>query len=96
MAEDGFRNDSVNLWKQALNEILSGGVPASAKWTDIGRMSAVLAVVGSQQNSNHMFFPTGGGFDLGGAAFYKEEPGLPCSECWRPNPGSRKALCFVL
>ncbi len=75
MAEDSFRKECLKLWKQALNDIFPNKVPASAKWTEIAEMSAVLAVVGSQPNSNHIFFPTGGGMDLDGAAPYNEEPG---------------------
>lgn len=75
MEEDAFQKESLKLWTQALNKVFPKGVPSSAKWTDIAEMSAVLAIVGSQPNSNHMFFPTGGGMDLEGATPYKEEPG---------------------
>ncbi|MBB5061402.1 hypothetical protein HDF16_006138 [Granulicella aggregans] len=58
-----------------MNKIFSNGIPTSAQWTDIAKMSAVLEIVGSQPNSNHMYFPRSGGLDLAGSAPYKEEPG---------------------
>jgi hypothetical protein len=75
LAEDSFRKESLKLWRQALNSIFPKGIPATSKWTDISRMSAVLTVLGSLANSNHMFYPTGGGMDLEGAAPYEEESG---------------------
>jgi serine/threonine-protein kinase len=38
-------------------------------------MSAVLNKIGSQPNSNHMFYPTSGGMDLDGAYPFENEPG---------------------
>jgi hypothetical protein len=38
-------------------------------------MRAVLSHISSLPNSNHMFYPTGGGMDLDGAAVFDEEPG---------------------
>ena len=75
MEEDNFREQCLADWKQSLIEIFSSGIPASAQWTDIQEMGKVLATVGSRQNSNHVFFPTGGGRDLDGAEIYSEEPG---------------------
>jgi hypothetical protein len=71
---DDFRNLSLNLWTGLIKDIFPTEIPASARWTDLKSMSTVLDLIGKQQNSNHMFYPTGGGMDLEGAFPFEEEP----------------------
>jgi serine/threonine-protein kinase len=70
-----FRKSNLKLWAQLMKEIFPYGIPASATWTDLDSMGSVLTKIGSRPNSNHMFYPTGGGMDLSGASPFNEEPG---------------------
>ena len=74
MSRDDFREESLALWGAALGSIFPDGIPASAKWTDLASIASVLNKVGTKPDSNHMFFPTGGGLDLDGASVLEEEP----------------------
>lgn len=72
---DEFRDLSLGLWKRLMVDLFPSGMPTSAQWTNLDAISSVLDTVGSRPNSNHMFFPTGGGMDLKGASSFGEEPG---------------------
>ena len=62
-------------WTDLLEGLFPIGIPVSAKWEDLASMSSVLNHVGLRLNSNHMFYPTGGGNDLRGAFPFDEESG---------------------
>lgn len=65
----------MSTWTDILEGLFPAGIPESAKWEDVGAMSHVLNLVGSKAQSNHMFYPSGGGMDLLGAFPFNEEPG---------------------
>ena len=73
--EDGFRKFSLGLWEELIRGLFPEGIPTSAQWTELKAMSSVLNFIGSKENANHMFYPTGGGMDLEGAVRFDEEPG---------------------
>jgi hypothetical protein len=81
-----FRDSSLATWTDLLEGLFPTGIPESAKWTDVATMSSILDDVGSQSNSNHMFYPTGGGNDLRGAFPFDEESG-----CLALKTGERSA-----
>jgi len=72
---DDFRESSLSTWTALLEELFPTGVPVSAKWEDLTSISSVLNPIGLQEQSNHMFYPTGGGMDLIGASPFDEESG---------------------
>lgn len=72
---DDFRKTSLRKWAGLLEAVFPTGIPSSAQWPDLTSISSVLNKVGAQQNSNHMFYPTGGGMDLEGSSVYEEEDG---------------------
>lgn len=74
-ATNEFRESSLKMWADSLAGLFPKGVPASHTWADVASMSSVLSRVSSQPNSNHMFYPTGGGMDLEKVSPYLEEPG---------------------
>jgi hypothetical protein len=83
---DDFRETSLRTWAGLLEGVFPTGIPSSTKWTNLASMSSVLNRIGSQPNSNHMFFPTGGGMDLEGSSLYEEE-----DECLALKTGNRVA-----
>jgi hypothetical protein len=70
-----FQKMSLKVWSGALDAIFPGGIPQSKQWTDLRTIASVLNMIGQADQSNHMFYPTGGGMDLIGASKYEEEPG---------------------
>jgi hypothetical protein len=86
MATNDFRESSLATWTAILEGLFPTGIPASAKWEDVASISSVLDDIGSQSNSNHMFYPTGGGNDLRGAFAFDEESG-----CVALKKGERSA-----
>jgi hypothetical protein len=57
---DKFNED----WKANIDDIFDGKVPKEYEWRNISEIVRVLNVIASRQNSNHMFYPTGGGEDV--------------------------------
>ena len=74
MGRDDFRETSLKAWGKSLDAIFPNGIPSSARWTDHHDIAKVLNIIGAKPNSNHAFFPTGGGLDLEGAAVLEQEP----------------------
>lgn len=55
-------------WQLILNEIFPNGIPQFSIWADNNEIIKVLNKLGSFDNSNHLFYPDGGGMDLNGAS----------------------------
>lgn len=55
-------------WEFILQKIFSNGIPEYSKWTNHSEIIKVLNKIGSYDNSNHMFYPGGGGLDLRGSS----------------------------
>ena len=72
---DEFRERSLLAWTEGLQEVFPSGIPVSNEWNDVDSMASVLDKIGVRAQSNHMFFPMGGGHDLLGASPYREEAG---------------------
>lgn len=53
----------INNWNATLNKMFPSGVPKYAVWNDVVVISKVLEKL-SAKNTNHIFFPNGGGQDL--------------------------------
>lgn len=53
-----------NLWLSILNNIFPVGIPKHCEWNNIDAIINVLNIIGSVNNSNHMFYPDGGGLDI--------------------------------
>jgi serine/threonine-protein kinase len=66
MGSKDFSAEAMAKWTKTLDEIFSGKIPSSRVWTQVEEIDLVLAKVGSAKDSNHMFFPDGGGMDLEG------------------------------
>ncbi|WP_341906643.1 hypothetical protein [Fluviicola taffensis] len=60
-------------WIEIEGKIFPSGLPERCEWTDINEIVNVLKTIGSIRNSNHMFFPRGGGLDLEDANISVEE-----------------------
>ena len=59
-----FDEKNKKDWVNILSEIFPTGVPNSSEWTDLPTIVKMLKTIGSIDNSNHMFYPTGGGLDI--------------------------------
>lgn len=59
-------------WKKIHNSIFGDNVPSQCTWTNRTAIIDVLNKIGKVENSNHMFFPNGGGLDLLGASISHE------------------------
>lgn len=54
--------------KQTIKSIFPNEVPLNETWEDSNEILNILNKIGSVDESNHLFYPTGGGFDLKGAS----------------------------
>ncbi len=54
-------------WSDLINSIFPHGAIHEATWTQIDQITKILDLIGRVRNSNHMFCPRGGGFDLTGS-----------------------------
>lgn len=68
-----FREENLEKWEKAISEVFPNGIPEKCEWSNNEEIVKVLNIIG-KANLNHTFYPTGGGFDLGGAelSFEKE------------------------
>jgi len=64
---DEFREQNPKDWKRVIDQLFPGAIPFHARWEGPAAL-AVLNHIGSVQNVNHLFFASGGGLDLTGAA----------------------------
>ncbi|WP_421990962.1 serine/threonine protein kinase [Qipengyuania sp.] len=65
--ENDFHSRNIREWVELQRLLFPSGRPSTSKWEDIPSILNILAAVSKNQALNHMFFPTGGGFDLAGA-----------------------------
>jgi hypothetical protein len=55
-------------WESIIREVFTNGIPKFAEWDKNDEIIKVLKKIGSFKNSNHLFYPDGGGMDLDGAS----------------------------
>ena len=55
-------------WELVLQNVFPNGIPEFSKWTNHNEIIKVLNKLGSYDNSNHLFYPNGGGLDLEGSS----------------------------
>ncbi|MBS1744009.1 MAG: serine/threonine protein kinase [Bacteroidetes bacterium] len=72
MSSEDFNIECSKDWKKIHEQIFGTIIPKHAEWTDIDDIVKVLNTIGIIPNSNHMFFPDGGGLDLEGAKLSHE------------------------
>ncbi len=76
------RNDQD--WKNIHHSIFGENIPHHYEWNTRDEIIRVLNAIGKVKDSNHIFFPSGGGMDLEGAIFSHEKDcielnaGVPC------------------
>lgn len=71
----------MKIWSEILNELFVNSIPKYSIWDDNASISNILTNVGKHDNSNHMFYPDGGGFDLKSVEMAAE------SDCVELNTG---------
>lgn len=59
-----FYENNRQSWIEIQNKIFPTGIPKNCEWTNLDDIVNVLNIIGSVDNSNHMFYPTGGGLDV--------------------------------
>jgi hypothetical protein len=69
-----YDEENLKNWLDIQSAIFPMGLPAHCEWTDVTEIVQILNKIGSYDNSNHMFYPTGGGLDVEGAKL-SSEPG---------------------
>jgi hypothetical protein len=67
MATDEFKIKSTEKWHIVHNEIFGNSMPYYTEWKSPNDIIRILQIIGKHSNSNHLFFPDGGGMDLRGA-----------------------------
>jgi len=70
--QDYFERNPLQ-WKEIQDRLFPTVWPARAVWETLEDIIAVLKVVSSIDNLNHMFLPQGGGQDLDGVCISREE-----------------------
>lgn len=65
--------EHLNVWELMLKKIFPISIPNGCVWEDKEQIISILNVVGTVADSNHMFFPFGGGLDIAGAALSNEK-----------------------
>jgi len=68
-----FSERNKKDWIEIQEKIFPTGLPERCEWTDRNEIVNVLKAIGSVRNSNHMFYPRGGGLDVEGANISVEE-----------------------
>lgn len=59
-----FQEEGEKKWLEIQEKIFPSGTPKHHEWIIKEDIIKVLNTVGSLDNSNHMFYPTGGGLDI--------------------------------
>jgi len=72
MEEEDFFKTNARDWTRIHHEIFGNTIPSRYEWTKPEDIVAVLNKIGRVPNSNHSFFPMGGGLDLEGARLAEE------------------------
>lgn len=65
--------NNLNTWEGILNNLFNNSIPNYCQWQDIDAIVNILNKLGSVPNSNHMFYPSGGGLDVKGALMSNEK-----------------------
>ena len=60
-------------WNAILNSIFGNVIPSDYKWTETNEMINVLNKIGTDNSTNYMFFPGGGGMTLTSANHSQEK-----------------------
>lgn len=55
-------------WESIIREVFAFGVPKFSEWHKKEEIIRILNKIGSFKNSNHLFYPDGGGMDLEGSS----------------------------
>jgi len=63
-----FYEQNIKDWIQIHKEIFPVGIPKHCEWTNLDEIISILNIIGSKEQSNHMFYPTGGGLDVKSAS----------------------------
>lgn len=74
-----YREKQLKEWDDMLTHLFGGRIPLQCTWVKNTDIINVLQVIGKKPQSNHTFFPTGGGLDLAGADVSVE---LDCIELY--------------
>jgi hypothetical protein len=69
-----YDQENLKNWLEIQKIIFPAGLPKHCEWTDLNQIVEILNIIGSYDNSNHMFYPTGGGLDVESANL-SSEPG---------------------
>lgn len=67
MSDSAFDITNTLDWAKIHQDIFLNVIPTSATWTGTQNIIDILNIIGSSKNTNHLFFPDGGGLDLLGA-----------------------------
>lgn len=59
-----FYEQNLEDWNQIQKKIFPIAVPKHCEWTRLHEIISILNLIGSKEQSNHMFYPTGGGLDI--------------------------------
>lgn len=81
-----FYEKNRQSWIEIQNKIFPIGIPKHCEWTKLEDIISVLNTIGSVDNSNHMFYPTGGGLDMVSSKMSTE------ANCIEINTGSTDIL----
>jgi serine/threonine-protein kinase len=73
MSKEDFKIANQTDWQNIHKTIFADNIPNNIQWTNIDDIIRVLNAIGSVNDSNHTFFPSGGGLDLDGAAKSQEQ-----------------------
>lgn len=68
-----FDKQNAQDWITIQKEIFPAGIPLRCEWSDREIIVSILKKIGAIENSNHMFFPTGGGLDIENANLAAEK-----------------------
>jgi len=79
---EAYIKENLSKWSAMLRQLFRENIPQSMTWSTLPEIVMVLKQVGAEGDVAHMFYPTGGGNDLKGAAVSPSEAG--CIEL-RPN-----------
>lgn len=68
-----FDEENRKDWIHIHQQIFPLGIPLHCEWKDRSTIINIINAIGSKDNSNHMFYPTGGGMDVESAKPSNEE-----------------------
>ena len=68
-----FEEQNRQDWIDIQKKIFATELPTKYEWKNLQKIVDVLSTIGSVNNSNHMFYPRGGGLDIDNAYLSSEE-----------------------